>query len=176
MIRFNNDYNHGAHPAVLDAFMKTNTESYGGYGLDEWCEKASEEIKKYLDCPEAAVHFLVGGTQANFVVITSALRSYQSVICAASGHIHVHETGAVEKCGHKIIALPHTNGKITADQIKQEAELFRTSEIQEHITEPKMVYLSYPTEYGTIYSKEELEAISSVCKEYELYLFVDGAS
>lgn len=175
MIRFNNDYNHGAHPAILEALMKTNTDSYGGYGLDEWCHKGAAEIVKYLDCPEAAVHFLVGGTQANFVVITSALRSYQSVICAASGHIHVHETGAVEKCGHKIQALPHKNGKITAEQIRTEAELFRTSDIQEHITEPKMVYLSYPTEYGTIYSRAELEAIRNVCDEYGLYLFVDGA-
>ncbi len=175
MIRFNNDYNHGAHPAILEALMNTNNESYGGYGQDEWCEKATEEIKKYLDCPDAAVHFLVGGTQTNYIVIASALRPYQSVISAASGHIHVHETGAIENSGHKIITLPHKNGKITAQQIQAEAELFRTSGIQEHITEPKMVYISYPTEYGTIYSKAELEAISAVCKEYGMYLFVDGA-
>ena len=175
MIRFNNDYNHGAHPAILEALMNTNNESYGGYGQDEWCEKASAEIVKYLDCPDAAVHFLVGGTQANYIVISSALRPYQGVISAASGHIHVHETGAVENCGHKIITLPHENGKITADQIQEQAELFRTSGIQEHIVEPKMVYLSYPTEYGTIYSKAELVAISEVCKKYGMYLFVDGA-
>lgn len=175
MIRFNNDYNHGAHPAILEALVNTNSESYGGYGQDIWCEKAAEEIKKYLDCPQADIHFLVGGTQTNYIVIASALRPYQSVISAASGHIHVHETGAVENCGHKIITLPHTNGKITASQIKAEAELFKTSEIPEHITEPKMIYLSYTTEYGTIYSKAELEEISAVCKEYGLYLFVDGA-
>lgn len=175
MIRFNNDYNHGAHPAILKALVNTNNESYGGYGQDEWCEKAAVEIKKYIDCPQAAVHFLVGGTQTNYIVIASALRPYQSVISAASGHIHVHETGAIENCGHKILTLPHKNGKITAWQIKEEAELFRTSGIKEHITEPKMVYLSYPTEYGTIYSKAELEAISAVCKEYGMYLFVDGA-
>lgn len=175
MIRFNNDYNHGAHPAVLAALEKINNESYGGYGQDEWCEKASKEIKKYMDCPQAAVHFLVGGTQANYVVIASALRPYQGVICAESGHIHVHETGAVENSGHKVLALPHTDGKITAQQIRTEAENYRTSVVQEHIVEPKMVYLSYPTEYGTIYSKAELEAIYEVCREYGMYLFIDGA-
>lgn len=175
MIRFNNDYNHGAHPAVLEALQKTNTESYGGYGQDEWCDRASVEIKKYINCPQAAVHFLVGGTQANYIVIASALRPYQGVLCAESGHIHVHETGAVENCGHKVLALPHENGKITADQIRHEAELYKTSVVQEHIVEPKMVYLSYPTEYGTIYSKAELEAIHKVCQEYGMYLFIDGA-
>lgn len=175
MIRFNNDYNHGAHPAILEALMQTNDESYGGYGKDIWCERAAEEIKKYLDCPQANVHFLVGGTQANFTVIAAALRPFQSVISAESGHIHVHETGAVEHCGHKIQALPAKEGKITAAQIAAEAELFRTSGIQEHITQPKMVYISYTTEYGTLYSLEELEAISAVCKKYNLYLFVDGA-
>lgn len=175
MIRFNNDYNHGAHPAILEALEKTNRESYGGYGQDEWCERASEEIKKYIDCPQAAIHFLVGGTQANYVVIASALRPYQGVICAESGHIHVHETGAVENCGHKVLALPHQDGKITAEQIRTEAELYKTSVVQEHIVEPKMVYLSYPTEYGTIYSKAELVAIHEVCQEYGMYLFIDGA-
>lgn len=175
MIRFNNDYNHGAHPVILEALAKTNGESYGGYGQDEWCERAAEEIKKYIDCPQAAVHFLVGGTQANYVVIASALRPYQGVICAESGHIHVHETGAVENCGHKVLALPHQDGKITAEQIRTEAELYKTSVVQEHIVEPKMVYLSYPTEYGTIYSKAELEAIHETCQEYGMYLFIDGA-
>lgn len=175
MIRFNNDYNHGAHPAILEALATTNTESYGGYGIDPWCRKASDEIKKYLNCDEAAIHFLVGGTQANFTVITAALRSYQSIISADSGHINVHETGAVENCGHKIQALPATDGKISAGQIEACANLYATSGIQEHITQPKMVYLSHPTEYGTIYSRQELEDINSVCKKYGLYLFVDGA-
>lgn len=175
MIRFNNDYNHGAHPKILEALMNTNEESYGGYGVDPWCEKASEEIKKYLDCPEAAVHFLVGGTQANFTVIASALKPFQGVICADSGHIHVHETGAVENTGHKILALPQQEGKITADQIAGEAEYYRTSGVKEHITQPKMVYISFPTEYGTIYSLRELEEIHGVCRKYGLYLFVDGA-
>lgn len=175
MIRFNNDYSHGAHPEVLEALARTNDESYGGYGQDEWCEKAEGIIKNYLNCPQAAVHFLVGGTQANFTVIASALRPYQSVLSASTGHIHVHETGAVENCGHKVQTLAPVNGKITAEQIRGEAELYRVSEIPEHITQPKMVYISHPTEYGTIYSKRELEAISAVCREYGLYLFVDGA-
>lgn len=175
MIRFNNDYNHGAHPQILEALENINDESYGGYGLDPWCEKASQEILKYLDCPEAKVHFLIGGTQANFTVIASALRPYQSVICADTGHIHAHETGAVENTGHKIQTLPNTDGKITAAQIAAEAELYCTSGVKEHITQPKMVYISFSTEYGTIYSRKELSEISEVCKKYGLYLFIDGA-
>ena len=175
MIRFNNDYSRGAHPRILQALADTNAESYGGYGIDPWCEKAAAEIKKYLDCPDADVHFLVGGTQANFTVIAAALRPYQSVISADSGHIHVHETGAVEHCGHKIQTLPAVDGKITAAQIAEEARLYAESDIPEHITQPKMVYLSFPTEYGTIYSRRELEEISAVCRQYEMYLFIDGA-
>lgn len=175
MIRFNNDYHNGAHPKILESLIQTNTESYGGYGLDDWCEKAAAEIKKHLDQPEAAIHFLIGGTQVNYTVIAAALRPYQSVICADSGHIQVHETGAVENTGHKIQALPSVDGKITAGQIAAQAEAYRTSCVQEHITQPKLVYLSFPTEYGTLYSRQELEAISQVCKTYDLYLFIDGA-
>ncbi len=175
MIRFNNDYNRGAHPAILEALAKYNNESYPGYGLDPWCEKAEEEIKRQIGCPNAKVHFLVGGTQTNFIAIAAALRPYESVISADTGHIHVHETGAVENAGHKIEALPAINGKITAEQIAERADLFRASDIQEHITEPKMVYLSFPTEVGSIYTKEELTAIRKVCDKYGLYLFIDGA-
>ena len=175
MIRFNNDYNRGAHPAILEALTQTNTQSFPGYGLDALCEKAAGRIKEHLNCPGAQVHFLVGGTQVNFTVIAAALRPWQSVISADTGHIHVHETGAVEHIGHKIHALPHQNGKISAEQIRREAELYCQSGIKEHITQPKMVYLSYPTEFGTLYSKEELTAVSAVCKEYGLYLFIDGA-
>ncbi len=175
MIRFNNDYNHGAHPAILEALTQTNGESYGGYGLDEWCEKAAAEIKKHLDCPKAAVHFLVGGTQTNFTVIASALRPYQSVIAAASGHIYAHETGAVEATGHKVEPILSRDGKLDAAEIAAKAESYRISLVQEHIPQPKMVYISHPTEYGTIYSREELEAIRAVCDEYGLFLFVDGA-
>lgn len=175
MIRFNNDYNHGAHPSILDALQETNQTAFGGYGLDEYCRAASEEIKKYLDCPDAAIHFMIGGTQVNYTVIACALRPYQSVLCADTGHIHVHETGAVENTGHKITALPSVNGKITAAQIEAEAVAYETSTVPEHITQPKMVYISFPTEYGTLYSLQELEDISKVCRSHGLYLFVDGA-
>lgn len=175
MPRWNNDYNRGAHPSVLAALEHTNDTAYGGYGLDEWCTAASEEIKKHLGGVDADIHFLLGGTQANYTVITAALRPYQSVICADSGHINAHETGAVENTGHKIQALKAVDGKITAKQIGDEAQLFRDSGTKEHITQPKLVYLSFPTEWGTIYSKKELEDIRKVCDEYGLYLFVDGA-
>lgn len=175
MPRWNNDYNRGAHPCVLAALEETNGTAYGGYGLDEWCSAASEEIKKHLGGAKADVHFLLGGTQANYTVIAAALRPYQSVICADSGHINSHETGAVENTGHKIQALKAVDGKISAAQIAEEAQLFRDSGTKEHITQPKLVYLSFPTEWGTVYSKNELQAIRAVCDEYGLYLFIDGA-
>ena len=175
MIRFNNDYNRGAHPSILETLANTNSESYGGYGVDQWCEKAAGEIQKHLDCPQAAVHFLVGGTQVNFTAIAAALRPYQGVISAETGHIHVHETGAVEHAGHKILALPAVDGKIAAAQIAGQGRLYRASPVQEHITQPRLVYLSHPTEYGAVYSLAELEAIRSACDEYGMYLFIDGA-
>lgn len=174
-IRFNNDYNQIAHPVVMEALQSAAQESYGGYGMDDCCAAAEEAIKKHLNKPEAKVHFLIGGTQANYTMITAALRPYESVICADTGHIHVHETGAVENTGHKIEAIVGKDGKLTAAQIKKKAQEFADSDVQEHITEPKMVYLSFPTELGTIYSKQELEEISQVCREYGMYLFVDGA-
>ncbi len=175
MIRFNNDYNHGAHPAILEALAATNDSAFAGYGTDELCQAAKDEIHKYLNCPQAAIHFLVGGTQTNFTVISSVLRPYQSVISAGSGHIFAHETGAVEATGHKVEALLDRDGKLTAADIAAKAESYRTSHVQEHIPQPKLVYISHPTEYGTIYSLEELEAIRAVCDEYGLFLFVDGA-
>lgn len=175
MIRWNNDYNHGAHPSVLDALVKTNTQNYGGYGLDEWCEKAAGLIKAASGAMDADIHFLTGGTQVNYTVIAAALRPYQGVISADSGHIQTHETGAVENTGHKIHVIPGVNGKLTAAGIAAEAANYRTSGVKEHITQPKMVYLSFPSEYGTIYSGEELRAIRAVCDKYGLYLFIDGA-
>lgn len=175
MIRFNNDYSQGAHPVVLEYLAKYNTEAYGGYGLDPWCEKAAGLIKKYIENEAADVHFLVGGTQTNYVALAAMLRPYQSVISAASGHINVHETGAVENSGHKIQSLPGENGKITASQIEEEVLLFEESPIKEHITKPKAVYISFPTEYGTVYTKKEFEEIYSTCKKHNMYLFIDGA-
>ena len=175
MIRWNNDYNCGAHPAILQAFMDTNGESYGGYGMDEWSERAAVEIKKHLGGADADIHFMLGGTQVNYTMIAAALRPYQGIICADSGHIQVHETGAVEHTGHKIHVVPGVKGKITARAVEREAEDYRSSDIPEHVTQPKMVFLSFPYEYGTIYTKEELSDISRVCRKYGLYLMVDGA-
>ena len=175
MIRWNNDYNHGAHPAILEALHTTNANSYDGYGLDDYCEAAKAEIKKYLGGANADIHFMVGGTQVNFTVIAAALRPFESVISAKSGHINDHETGAVENIGHKIHALEAIDGKISAGQIAAEAQSFCDSGTKEHITQPKLVYLSFPTEFGTLYSKAELEAIRTVCDQYDLYLMVDGA-
>ena len=174
-MRFNNDYNRGAHPAILKLLNETNDISYPGYGTDDWCKKASDEIRKHLGNADADIHFMEGGTQVNYTVIAAALRPYQGVISADSGHINVHETGAVENTGHKVLALPHTNGKITAEQIEKVAVDYEESGIPEHVVMPKMVYISFPTEYGTIYTKEELTAISRVCREHALYLFIDGA-
>ena len=175
MILFNSDYTEGAHPRILERLMETNLEQTTGYGEDAYCEAAREAIRKVCDAPEADVHFLVGGTQANFTVISSALKSYQGVLCADTGHINVHETGAVEACGHKVLALPGKDGKITAEQIRNAYDLHWSDESHEHIAQPKMVYISHPTELGTLYTKGELEEIGRVCRECGLYLFLDGA-
>ena len=175
MILFNSDYTEGAHPRILERLIETNLEQTTGYGEDAYCEAAREAIRKVCDAPEADVHFLVGGTQANFTVISSALKSYQGVLCADTGHINVHETGAVEACGHKVLALPGKDGKITAEQIRNAHDLHWSDESHEHIAQPKMVYISHPTELGTLYTKGELEEIGRVCRECGLYLFLDGA-
>lgn len=175
MLRFNNDYNRGAHPDILAALEHTNSESYGGYGLDEWCEKGGAAIKKYLGGADADIHFLIGGTQVNYTSIAAALRPYQSVIAADTAHINVHETGAVENTGHKIAVKKTADGKLTAADVIEEAEAYLASGIKEHITQPKLVFISFPTEYGGIYSKAELTEISAACKKYGLYLYVDGA-
>ncbi len=175
MIRFNNDYSQGAHPAVIRALTAANTDSFGGYGLDPWCEKAAGMIREHLDRPGAAVHFVVGGTQANYIAVAACLRAYESVVCADSGHIHAHETGAVEHGGHKILVLPGENGKLTAGRLAAVGESYRQSPIPEHITRPALAYISFPTEYGTVYTRDELAAIRAVCDEYGMYLYVDGA-
>ncbi|MBE5780488.1 MAG: aminotransferase class I/II-fold pyridoxal phosphate-dependent enzyme [Clostridiales bacterium] len=175
MLRFNSDYTEGAHPEVLQHLIETNLCQTPGYGTDEFCMRAAGLIKDACDAPNAAVHFLVGGTQANFTVIAAALRPHQGVLSSDQGHIHVHETGAVEATGHKVLALPHTHGKITASQVAAAAKAQKEDDSFEHIVQPKMVYLSHPTEFGTLYSKEELCEMRKVCDEYGLYLFIDGA-
>lgn len=175
MRMFSNDYNRGAHPAILKALEKTNENSYVGYGLDELCIIAANDIHKHIKNKNAHVHFLVGGTQMNFVAMESMLHAFQSVISADSGHIAVHESGAIENTGHKVHVIPTEDGKLTAEQVRENASYYIENELKEHMTQPRAVYLSYPTEYGTLYSKKELEEISKVCEEYKLFLYVDGA-
>lgn len=172
MIRLNCDYLEGCHPAILQKLTETNMEQTVGYGMDPYCAKAAEMIKETFSCPDAAVHFLVGGTQANATVIAAALRPYEGVICAATGHINVHETGAIEASGHKCLALPHKDGKITARQV---AGAVAAQGNDEHIVKPGMVYISLSTELGTLYTKAELEALYTTCQELGLLLYIDGA-
>ena len=175
MIYFNNDYSEGCHQKVLDALVRTNMVQTLGYGEDEYCAEAAAKIKTLCGRDDVAVHFLVGGTQTNLTVIDAALRPHQGALCPVGGHINVHETGAVEATGHKVLTCPSDDGKITAQQVKDTVLAHRADGSFEHMVQPKLVYISNPTELGTIYSLSELEEISSVCREYGLYLFVDGA-
>ena len=175
MIHFESDYLEGCAPQILDALRLTNQEQTLGYGEDSHCEKAAEMIRFVFDCPDAAVHFLVGGTQTNATVIDALLRPHQGVLCAESGHINVHETGAVEHGGHKVLALPAPQGKITADQVRKALEAHHSDFSREHMAQPGMVYISFPTELGTIYTKQDLSDLHEVCKAWELPLFIDGA-
>ena len=175
MLYFNNDYAEGCHQSILDALVKTNLEQTLGYSEDAYCAQAREKIRKVCGDDALAVHFLVGGTQTNLTVIDAALRPHQGALCASSGHIHVHETGAVEATGHKVLALPSVDGKITARQVEQAVLAHRADGSFEHIVQPKLVYISNPTELGTLYTKQELEDLSAVCQKLGLYLFLDGA-
>ena len=181
MIKFDCDYLEGCHPDILKMLEKTNFEQTDGYGCDKYCEKARRLIlkacgfagKRGKNVPD--VHFLVGGTQTNTIVISAVLRPHQGVISAVTGHVNVHETGAVESTGHKVLALPSKDGKLTAEQIEKYAAACAGDCNYEHIVQPGMVYISFPTENGTIYSKRELSDIRNVCKKYKLPLFIDGA-
>ncbi|MBQ3536587.1 MAG: aminotransferase class V-fold PLP-dependent enzyme [Alistipes sp.] len=175
MQHFDSDYMEGMHPAILEALVRTNMQKTTGYGLDEYCVAAREAIRKACAAPDAEVHFLVGGTQTNSTVIRALLRPHEGVVAAATGHIAVHESGAIEAGGHKVITLPHNCGKITAAQVDEYLEWFYADESFEHMVFPAMVYLSLPTEYGTLYSLAELEAMAEVCRKWNLKLFVDGA-
>ena len=177
MIRFECDYATGAHPKVMDKLVATNFEAHPGYGVDEHCANAARMLKKLCRAPEADVHFLVGGTQTNTTVIAAALRPHQGVICAESGHISVHETGAIEATGHKVLTLSSSNGKITAAQIASlcQNHLDDPTMTREHTVQPGMIYISHPSESGTMYTLKELEEIRTVADRYEIPLFVDGA-
>ncbi|MBQ7455108.1 MAG: aminotransferase class I/II-fold pyridoxal phosphate-dependent enzyme, partial [Clostridia bacterium] len=175
MIRFDSDYTEGAHPAILARLCETNLTQTPGYGEDEICESAREKIRRAIGCPQAAVHFLVGGTQANATVIAFLLRAHQGVICAETGHINVHETGAVEATGHRPLALPPAEGKISAAQVEAYLQAHYSQDGPEHTIQPGMVYISHPTECGTLYSLAELTALSETCRKWKIPLFLDGA-
>ena len=175
MIRFNCDYLEGAHPRILEKLVETNFVQTPGYGEDEYCERAREIIRRKIGVPNAYVQFLVGGTQTNLTVISSVLRPYQGVISAHTGHINVHETGAIESTGHKVLALPSEDGKITAAQVQEYYDAHWADESHEHIVQPGMVYISHPTENGTLYTKKELQDLYETCQKLELPLFLDGA-
>lgn len=175
MYQFQCDYNEGAHPRIMARMMETNFEQTVGYGEDHYCAAAREAVKKAVGRDDVDVHFLVGGTQANATVISSVLRPHQGVLCAATGHINVHETGAIEHSGHKVLAIPAEDGLLAAEQIRQAMEDHFAEDGPEHMVQPGMVYISFSSEVGTVYSLTQLRAISSVCREYGLPLFIDGA-
>jgi len=175
MIRFECDYLEGALPEIMQRLNETNEYQTPGYGVDDFCESARAKIKDACKAPNADVHFLVGGTQANLTIISAALRSHQGVIAASSGHINVHETGAIEATGSKVLTIPSDDGKISADAIDRMVVNHWSDETHEHMVQPGMVYISQPTESGTVYTASELRAISEVCKKHDIYLFVDGA-
>ena len=172
---FHNDYNAMCHEAVLNKINAIAGQRFGGYGMDDCCQRAADMIRKICGAEAAQVHFLVGGTQTNLTVIAAALRPHQAVLGAETAHIHVHETGAIEATGHKVIALPSPDGKLTAAQVEEVVCAHHASGDAEHMAQPKMVYISNSTEVGTVYTKADLEALSAVCRKYGLYLFMDGA-
>ena len=175
MLHFENDYNKGAHPALLEALVQTNLEGLSGYGTDKYTVSAIEKIRQATKCPHAQVTFLSGGTQTNQVVIDALLQSYQGVIAAETGHISSHEAGAIEFSGHKVLTLPHQEGKLEPGLVRQYIEDFYADGNHEHMVFPGMVYISHPTEYGTLYSKSELEQLAQICRQFEIPLFLDGA-
>ena len=175
MYQFQCDYNQGAHPRIMERLLETNLEQTVGYGEDHYCAAAREAIRTAIGRTDVDVHFLVGGTQANATVISSILRPYQGVLCATTGHINVHETGAIEHGGHKVLAVNAKDGLLEAEQIRKAMELHYAEDGPEHTVQPGMVYISFSSELGTVYTLQQLREISSACREYGLPLFVDGA-
>ena len=175
MLYFYTDYMEGAHSEVMRRLMETNLEHTTGYGSDQYTQRAKQLIREACGQPEAAVHFLVGGTQTNATVIDALLRHHEGVLAAESAHINVHESGAIEATGHKVLTLPQYEGKIKAEDIEKYISDFYRDETYEHMVALGMVYISHPTEYGTLYSLEELESISRVCRKADIPLYIDGA-
>lgn len=175
MLYFDSDYLEGAHSSILEKLVTTNFEQTPGYGNDTYCESAREKIRQACNCPEAQVHFLVGGTQTNATVIDGLLKSYEGVIGVDSAHIELHEAGAIEFGGHKVITLPQEEGKLKASEVEKYLTKFYGDESFEHMTIPGAVYISHPTEWGTLYTKQELADLSAICHKYNIPLFLDGA-
>ena len=175
MLFFENDYCEGAHEEILKRLAETNMEKVPGYGQDFYCDQAKEKIKEACGCPNGEVYFLVGGTQTNSVVIASMLNRYEGVLSAITGHVNSHEAGAIEFTGHKVLPLPQKDGKISAADLKAYLETYYADGSFDHMVFPGMVYISHPTEYGTLYTRQELADISQVCRKYEIPLFMDGA-
>ena len=175
MVSFESDYIAGAHPEVLRKLAETNLEALPGYGTDPYCENAKQKIRDLIGIPEAEIFFLAGGTQTNAVVISTMLEDYEGVFAAKTGHVSTHEAGAIEYTGHEVLELPQENGKILPETLERFLADYYADENHEHMTFPGMVYLSHPTEYGTLYSKAELTRISEICRQYHLSLYLDGA-
>ena len=175
MISFESDYNNGAHPRVLEHLLATNDERTPGYGFDRFSERAKERIREACETPKAEIYFLPGGTQTNATAIDGMLLSHEAVICAETGHIAVHEATAVEASGHKVITLPSHDGRLWAADLERFMTVFEADESRDHCAQPGMVYITFPTEYGTLYSAEELMEIEQVCHRHELKLYIDGA-
>ena len=175
MLAFECDYNRGAHEKILEKMMEINKQSFPGYGEDEICKNAKAKIKSRINCPEAEIYFAVGGTQTNQLVIDTMLAGYEGVVAATTGHVAAHEAGAIEYSGHKVLTVPGYEGKLKAEDVDRLAADFYADANHEHMVFPGMVYISFPTEYGTIYTKKELEELQKVCKKYNMPLFLDGA-
>ena len=175
MLSFENDYSAGAHPEVLKRLQETNMEILSGYGTDKYTDSAKEKVKAFFNCPEGDVYFITGGTQTNQLIISTMLENYEGVVAATTGHVSGHEAGAIEYTGHKVLTVPGHEGKMHADELKGFLKDFFSDGNHDHMVFPGMVYISFPTEYGTLYSKKELEDIYSICKEYDIPLFIDGA-
>ena len=175
MLSFENDYSEGAHPKILQRFVETNLEQVPGYGSDPYCDSAKEKIRAACNCPDAEIFFLVGGTQTNAVVIDSMLQAYEGVVSAQTGHVNAHEAGAIEYTGHKVLSIPQYDGKMKASDLEAYLKTFWQDESHEHMVFPGMVYISQPTEYGTLYTTQELADLSAICRRYEIPLYLDGA-
>lgn len=174
-LHFDTDYMRGAHPKVMKRLMETNMEQTPGYGSDKYTENAKQLIKEACGAPDADVFFLVGGTQTNKTVIDAILKKHEGVICAETGHINVHESGAIEASGHKVLTLPSHEGKIESRDLDNYIADFYADDTYEHMVAPGMVYISYPSEYGTLYTRKELDDLKRVCNKYNIPLFIDGA-